>query len=232
MLSYEEHQILFHLGEYSSETSSLQYSGLNPNWVHPQPPYSEPLTRRLNPSAKPIKPFSAVATTRPSNLDDEVLLDDNVLTHLHPAKKNSHGFQSPSKQPPKPNLFKTSDNSDVSDSPPPVDASTPKIQPTIEVANRYDEELSNEKVVAGAECHFTLSSPMKQDLDSDVNWLPSLIENTKDFHIQNDLIMEDPPKITARGKKWWQMSDLPHSMNNYETWRKMLIPTVYWHFGN
>src|SRR5882757_8290663 len=135
MLSYKEHQILFHLGEYSFETSLLQYSGLNPNWVHPQPPYLEPLARWLNPLAKPIKPFSAVATTRPSNLDDEVLLDDNMLTCLHLAKKNSHSFQPPSKQPPKPNLFKTSDNSDVSDSPPPVDASTPKIQPTIEVTN-------------------------------------------------------------------------------------------------
>ena len=111
----------------------------------------------------------AVATTRPSNLNNEVLLDDNVLTRLHLAKKNSHGFQPPLKQPPKPNLFKTSDNSDVSDSPPSVDTSTPKIQPTIEVANQYDEELSDEKVAAVAEHHFTLSSPMKQDLDSDVN---------------------------------------------------------------
>src|SRR5882757_1132592 len=92
MLSYKEYQILFHLGEYSSETSSLQYSGLNPNWVHPQPPYSEHLARWLNPLAKPIKPFLAVATTRPSNLDNEVLLDDNVPTRLHLAKKIPTAF--------------------------------------------------------------------------------------------------------------------------------------------
>jgi len=28
------------------------------------------------------------------------------------------------------------------------------------------------------------------------------------------------------------MSDLPDGMNDNESWRKMLIPTVYWHFGN
>jgi hypothetical protein len=53
MLSFEEHQILFHLGEYSSETSSLQYGGLNPDWA--RPPYSEPLARQpLNPPANPF----------------------------------------------------------------------------------------------------------------------------------------------------------------------------------
>ena len=28
------------------------------------------------------------------------------------------------------------------------------------------------------------------------------------------------------------MSDLPRGMDDNEEWRKMLIPTVYWHFGN
>jgi hypothetical protein len=45
--------------------------------------------------------------------------------------------------------------------------------------------------------------------------------------------VDEPLKApAARGKKRWQMSDLPHGMNDNEAWRKMLIPTVYWHFGN
>ena len=43
-------------------------------------------------------------------------------------------------------------------------ASIPKFQvdpPTIEVKNRDNEELLDEEVAAGAECHFALSSPIK-----------------------------------------------------------------------
>jgi len=185
MLSYEQHQLLFRLGEYSSETSSLQYSGLNPDWVH-RPPYSEPLAARqpLNPPAKPYKPFSAAAaTTRLSNLDNQVLVDDNAPPRLHPARNNSNGFQLP---PPKQYLPENSDGSDISDSPPPTDTNIPKIwvdRPTIEVKNRDDEELSDEEAAAVAERHFTLSSPMKQNPSSDVSFLPSLIEISDDYDI-------------------------------------------------
>jgi hypothetical protein len=45
--------------------------------------------------------------------------------------------------------------------------------------------------------------------------------------------VDEPPKApAARGKKRCQMSDLPSGMNDNEAWRKMLIPTVYWHIGN
>ena len=235
MLSFEEHQILFHLGEYSSETSSLQYGGLNPDWA--RPPYSEPLARRpLNPPANPFKPLSAAPTTRPSDLDSQALVYDNAPPRLHPVKYNSHGFQPPSPRPPKQNLPETSDDSDVSDSLPPSEANTiPETQvgpPTIEVKDRDDEDLSDEEAAAIAERHFTLSSPMKQIPSSDVSCLPSLIEISDDYDIQDDFIMDEPPKAAARIKKRWQMSDLPRGMNDNEAWRKMLIPTVYWHFGN
>lgn len=136
MLSYEQHQLLFRLGEYSSEMSSLQYSGLNPDWVR-RPPYSEPSARQaLNPPAKPYKPFSATATTRLSELDNQVLVDDNAPPRLHSARNHSNGsFQPP---PPKQNLPDTSDDLDISDSPPPTDANIPKIwvdRPTLEVKN-------------------------------------------------------------------------------------------------
>jgi hypothetical protein len=235
MLSFEEHQILFHLGEYSSETSSLQYGGLNPDWA--QPPYSEPLARRpLNPPANPFKPLSAAPTTRPSDLDSQALVYDNAPPRLHPVKYNSHGFQPPSPRPPKQNLPETSDDSDISDSLPPSEANTiPETQvgpPTIEVKDRDDEDLSDEEAAAIAERHFTLSSPMKQIPSSDVSCLPSLIEISDDYDIQDDFIMDEPPKAAARIKKQWQMSDLPRGMNDNEAWCKMLIPTVYWHFGN
>ncbi|KAN0107017.1 hypothetical protein V8E52_010576 [Russula decolorans] len=73
---------------------------------------------------------------------------------------------------------------------------------------------------------------MKQIPSSDVSCLPSLIEISDDYDIQDDFIMDEPPKAAARIKKRWQMSDLPRGMNDNEAWRKMLIPTVYWHFGN
>jgi hypothetical protein len=158
----------------------------------------------LNPPAKSFKPTAA--TIRPSDLDNQVLVDDNTPPRLHPAKNTSHGFRPPSKQ---------------------VDL------PTIEVTYRDDEESSDKEAAAGAERDFTLSSPMKQNLNSDVSWLPSLIEISDNFDIQDDLIVNEPPKaLAARGKKRWQMSDLPRGMNHNDAWRKMLISTVYWHFGN
>lgn len=160
-------------------------------------------------------------------------MDDNTLPRLHPAKKNPHRFQPPSKQPPKQSSPETFD---LSDSPSPADNNIPKIQvdpPAIEVWNRDDEEHSDEEAAAGAERHFMLSSPMKQNPDSDVGCLSSLVEISDDFNIQDDLIVDEPPKAPpVRGKKRWQMSDLPRGMNDNEAWRKMLIPTVYWHFGN
>ena len=102
-------------------------------------------------------------------------MDDNAPSHLHPAKFNSHGFQPPSQRPPKQDPPKTSDDSDTSDSLPPSDANTvPEIQvnlPTIEVKNRDDEDSSDEETAAAAERESTLSSPMKQDLNSDVIYL-------------------------------------------------------------
>jgi hypothetical protein len=44
--------------------------------------------------------------------------------------------------------------------------------------------------------------------------------------------VDEPPKAPmARGKKQWQKSDLPHSMNNNEAWCKMQS-TIYCHFDN
>lgn len=190
MLSYEEHQTLFRLGEYSPVTSSSQYGGLNPDWIRPQrpqPPYSEPLARQpLNPPAKSFKPLSATATTRPSDLDNKVLVDDNTPPRLRPARNYSHNFQTPSKQPPKRNAPETFNASDLSDSSTSDDANfliTQVDPPTIEVKDRDDDELSDGEAGAAAERNFTLSSPMKQNLGSDVSYFPSLIEISDDFDI-------------------------------------------------
>ena len=186
MLSYEEHQTLFRLGEYSPVTSSSQYGGLNPDWIRrqqSQPPYSEPLARQpLNPPAKSFKPLPAVATTRPSDLDNEVLIDNNTLPRLRPARNYPHSFQTPSKQPPKWNAPETFNASDLSDSPTPDDANFPQVDPSsIEVKDRDDDELSDEEAGAAAERNFMLSSPMKQNLGSDISYLPSLIGISDDF---------------------------------------------------
>jgi hypothetical protein len=186
-----------------------------------------------------LKPFSAAATTRPSDLDNEVLVDDNSPPHLRPAKNYPYNFQTPSKQQPNwnaPETPETPNALDCSDSPMPADANIPMIRvdsPSVEVKDRYDE-FSDEEAAAVAERDFALSSPMKPNRSSDVSYLPSLIEISDDFDIQDDLIVEEPPPKApaARGKKRWQMSDLPHGMNEHEAWRKMLIPTVYWYLGN
>ena len=51
-----------------------------------------------------------------------------------------------------------------------------------------------------------------------LSYLPSLIGISDDFDIQNDLIVDEPPlkAPAARGKKRWQMSDLPDGMNDNE----------------
>jgi hypothetical protein len=189
MLSYEEHQILFRLGKYSPETSSLRYSGLNPNWAlahpSPRPPYSESQARRpTNPPAIPFKPLPAAATTKPSDLDKEVLVDDNAPPHLIPTRNNSHGFQPPLKQ----NTPKSFNNLDPSYSPlagpPPTDADMIDL-PAVKATSQDDEESSdeNEEAAAMAERDFALSSPMKQNLNTDVSRLPFLIEISDDFDV-------------------------------------------------
>jgi hypothetical protein len=140
----------------------------------------------LNPPANPFKPLSAAATIRPSDLHNDVLVDDNAPPRLNPAKNKSRGFQSTLNQPLKRNLSETSkgsDDSDVSDSPPPSDANTHSNLSTIEVKDRDDEDSSDEEAATVAERHFTLSSPTRQTQNSDVICLSPLIEISDDFDI-------------------------------------------------
>lgn len=207
MLSYDEFQNLYRLGEYSTKTSASQYSGLDLDWVLAQSQLlataaRQPLNRPTN---------SSIA----SDLGNEVLLGDNAPPHLNPAKNN--------KQPPSQRI--SPDNSDVGDPSLPADG--------IRVSYREDEEFSDEEAVAKADCNFALSSPLRQNLDSDVNFLSHSVEISDNFYFQDVLIRDEPPKApAARGKKRWQMTDLPCGMNDKEAWRKVLIPTVYWYLGN
>jgi hypothetical protein len=92
-----------------------------------------------------------VETARPSNLNNDVLVDDNAPSLL-PAKKNSQVLQ-----------------------PPPANANIPRTQvepptadPSIEVNYRDDGDFSDEEVAARAERDIALSSPRRQEPNSDV----------------------------------------------------------------
>lgn len=39
-------------------------------------------------------------------------------------------------------------------------------------------------------------------------------------------------KVPTKGRKRYQQTDLPSGMNDNEAFRKIVIPTVYWHMGN
>ena len=79
MLTFDESQIIYFVGGYSSIMTLFQYAGLNPDWVCSRPltsAQSEPTDKSTQPTVKLPKPHSTVIPIRPSDLDDEMLMDD------------------------------------------------------------------------------------------------------------------------------------------------------------
>ena len=81
MLTYNEHQLPFHIGEYSLKTTSFGFSGLNSKWVSSWPPSSSS-------TCQPIKPLIKSAALRPLDLNDEMIMIGNTPPSLK-AKNNS-----------------------------------------------------------------------------------------------------------------------------------------------
>ena len=76
MLTFDESQIV---GGYSSIMTLFLYAGPNPDWVCSRPPtsaQSEPTDKSAQPTVKYPKPHSTAIPIRPSDLDDEMLMDD------------------------------------------------------------------------------------------------------------------------------------------------------------
>ena len=82
MLTYNEHQLPFLIGEYSSKTTSFGFSGLNLKWVSLQP-LSSSSTHQL------VKPLVKSVAVRPSDLYDEMIMINNTPPSFK-AKNNSH----------------------------------------------------------------------------------------------------------------------------------------------
>ena len=163
MLNYEEHQILFKLGDYSVITSSVEYGGLNPMWAsscQPTPAHSELNT--LKPPVKSAKPASTTAVIRPCDLDDEMILDDNKSVALK-AKSNGRIKDSKDSQ-----LRKGASATIIEDSEPetnnPQDA-TPFYNPFDEQEN---EDVDMEDGV-DAEREYALSPVKKEVNDAEVS---------------------------------------------------------------
>ena len=80
MLTDNEHQLPFLIGEYSSKPTSFGFSGLNSKWVSSWPPSSRS-------THQPVKPPVKSAAVRPSDLNDEMIIIDNTSPSLK-AKNN------------------------------------------------------------------------------------------------------------------------------------------------
>ena len=77
MLTFDESEIIYSLGIYSSVTTSLKYGGLKKTWIQSKGPYSthsEPSIRSH--LVKSVKPTSTALPICPSDLDDEMVLED------------------------------------------------------------------------------------------------------------------------------------------------------------
>ena len=163
MLSYEEHQILFRLGEYSLVTTSFEYGGLKPDWAapHSRAPTStrsEPNTKNLlKPQAQLLKPTSTSAV-RPSDLDDEMIVDKNDAVVLK-AKNSTRSTKNPRPK-------KEASAAYVEDSEPPEDD---KIFEDIE---EVDMDMEGE---AGVEAERELAiSPVKKEISEVSPQFPSI----------------------------------------------------------
>ena len=91
MLTYNETEIIFSVGGYSSKTSSFQYGGLNPNWTSSRLPTSaclEPSAKLAQTLVLTIKPHLTITSIKPYDLNDEMPVDDNH-TPLQKTKKPS-----------------------------------------------------------------------------------------------------------------------------------------------
>ena len=94
MLTFDESEIIYGLGIYSSVTTSLKYSGLNETWIQSKGPYSthSKPSMRSHP-VKSVKLTSTALPTRPSDLDDAMVLEDKRAPLL--LAKNANRGQKP-----------------------------------------------------------------------------------------------------------------------------------------
>lgn len=161
MLNYEEHQFLLGLGEYSPLTTSFEFGGLNPTWAAsrsraPTSTRSEPPAKGLKPPVKSAKPAST-SVVRPSDLDDEMVLDDNEPVTLKAKNSNrTKNLPPPSKEPSITYID---------------DESQPQItveSPTIVVRERDDEDNDMDmdtEAGAKAEREYALSPVKKENAE-------------------------------------------------------------------
>ena len=62
---------------------------------------------------------------------------------------------------------------------------------------------------------------------------PLLLTSNHALHYQDDLIVGENVKVATKGRKLkFKPTNLPSGMNDNNVFRKMVIPTVYWHMGN
>ena len=152
MLTYNEHQLPFLIGECSLNTTSFGFSGLNLKWVSLWPLSSSS-------TCQPVKPPVKSVVVRPSDLDDEMITINNIPLSFK-AKNNSHLIV------PQPKKVPTI--SYIEDSEIEIDAGPINIPvPSIQVNERYDEEEGDEGIfkMANAKHDFVLSSPVKRKAD-------------------------------------------------------------------
>ena len=172
MLTFDESQIIYFVSGYSSITTSFQYAGLDPDWVHSRPPTSarsKPADKSTQPTVKYPKPHSTAIPIRPSDLDDEMLVDDRP-TPLN--NKSSSCTKTVHINLPLPTSAdrEESSNSDVEiieriGSVPRADEenmSEPVDVPMINIEERSDDE---EDIYSHDEWNFALSSPVKKEGD-------------------------------------------------------------------
>lgn len=164
-LTYKEHHMLYHLGDYSPHTTSLQYGyGLNPTWgsslQHPCPPtsaHSEPVVKSLKPPANAMKPTSS-SIVRPSDLDDRMILDDNEPALLKLKNTSHQKSHAPRKEP---------SVTSVADFEPEQALDDKSLAP----ANSGTHECTDDDMDfdTNTECQLALSSAVKQEVNAEVN---------------------------------------------------------------
>ena len=86
MLTFDESKIFYGFGNFSSITTAFNYGGCNPAWILSKAPtstHSELSVKLPIPLVKSTKPTSmGVTYMHPSNLDDEMIIDDRPVPSL------------------------------------------------------------------------------------------------------------------------------------------------------
>lgn len=139
-----EHQLPFLTGEYSLNTTSFGFSGINSKWVSSWPQSS-------NSTHQPVKSPVKLAVVRPSALDDKMIMINNAPPSFK-AKNKSHVVV------PQPKSAPTIGY--IEDPQIEIDAGPIGVPvPSIKVNERDDDDDIFE--MANAERDFALSSPVK-----------------------------------------------------------------------